>query len=209
MTVDAIAAGAVTGAALADGAVTAAKLGLANTTFVAADGFGAIDNCDGLIDALSAASGPAAVVLGPGLYDCGNRQVRVPAGVLLRGSGSGVTTIAGQLDDPSGAEGVVSLGDGSALSDLSVVHTGGGETSIAVSVPANGRAARIRLARLIASDGPGFAAPILVEAGGTAAVIMSQLIDRGGLWALAAGAGAWRCISAYDAGFATLDADCG
>ena len=68
---------------------------------------------------------------------------------------------------------------------------------------------RIPDARLLASDGLGFIAPILVEAGGTAAVIITQLVERDGLWALAAGEGTYHCISAYDDAYSPLNSDCG
>ncbi len=114
----------------------------------------------------------------------------MPAGVLLRGSGATVTTA-----DPDDA-GVVDLGDGSALSDIRVVHDGAGA---AVSVSATSRAAQVRDAELVASD-----AAILITAGGTAKVLMTQLV--GGP---ADGDGTYRCMGAYNGDFMPLDRACG
>lgn len=102
----------ITSEDLADGVVTAAKLGLANTAYVAADGATALDNCDALIAKMAEATGPALVVLGPGTYDCDDRQVVGPGAVSLQGTDRKRTTITGSLEDPSGLEGLVVLGTG-------------------------------------------------------------------------------------------------
>ncbi len=81
--------------------------------------------------------------------------------------------------------------------------------SIAVSVSATSQAVEVRDARLIASDGLSFSAAILVEAGGTANVLMTQLIDQEGLWDVSAGAGTYHCMGAYDGAYTPLDGDCG
>ena len=220
VTENAIAADSVGSEASADGAVTAAKLGLANTAFVAADGATAGDNCDALIDALAEATGPAVVVLGPGIYDCGDRQVVVPAGVSLRGTDRKRTTISGSLEDPSGLEGLVVLGDGSVLSDLSVVHSGATDTSIAVSVPATSEGVEITDVRL--SGGAGSAAGYAVMVGGGEVLVRASILEGGvgndGIANIvnsqlvvsgATGAGAYRCVGAYDGAYSPLNSDCG
>ncbi len=213
VTEGAIAEDVVDAGALADGAVTAAKLGLANTAFVAADGATALDDCDALIDALADATGPAVVVLGPGTYDCGERQVVVPDGVELRGAGRKTTTITGALDDPGGFGGVVALGSDSALSRISVLHRGGKNAPIAVSVPAGSRGVEITDARLNGAIALDVGGEVLVrlsilEGGvgnkGTANIVHNQLAMTE-----ATGAGAYRCLGAYDGSYSPLDSDCG
>ncbi len=63
--------GTIVNADISDGAVSAATLGLANTIFIEDTGT-PTDNCTDLLDALTGLTGPAAVVLGPGTYDCGS-----------------------------------------------------------------------------------------------------------------------------------------
>ncbi len=220
VTESALAEGSVGADALADGAVTAAKLGLANTAFVAADWATAWDNCDALIAALADATGPAVVVLGPGTYDCGDRQVVVPDGVELRGAGRKTTTIAGALDDPGGFEGVVALGSDSALSRISVLHQGGTNASIAVSVPATSEGVEITDVRLSGGAGSAIGYAVMVDGGevlvrasilegsvgndGTAYIVNSQLVVSGGT-----GVGAYRCVGTYDGAYSPLNSDCG
>ena len=155
------------------------------------------------------------VVVGPGSYDCDDRQVVVPAGVHLRGSGRNVTTISGRLDD--GLEGVVELGDSSSLSDLSVRHEGGTAASIAVSVPGTSQGVEITDVRLSGGAG-GYAVRVdggelLVRASilegrvgndGTANIVNSQLVVPA-----TDGVGAYRCVGAYDGAYNPLDSDCG
>ena len=208
VTEGAIAEGVVGADALADGAVTAAKLGLANTAFVAADGATALDDCDALIDALADATGPAVVVLGPGTYDCGARRVVVPADVSLRGTDRKRTRITGD-----GLDGLLVLGDGAVLSNLSVVHGGATETAIAVSVPAGSWGVEITDARLNGAIALDVGGEVLVrlsilEGGvgnkGTANIVHSQLAMTE-----ATGAGAYRCLGAYGGSYSPLDSDCG
>ena len=66
--------GSIKGADIKDGAVGAAQLGLDNTTYIEDSG-SPTDNCADLRDALTGLVGPAAVVLGPGTYDCGPNPV--------------------------------------------------------------------------------------------------------------------------------------
>ena len=114
---------AITGAKLADATVTADKIGILNTVFVEAAGPSDTDNCNALIAALAGATGPAAVFLGPGTYDCQAQQVIVPAGVALTGSGQTVTSIVGSVGTVT-TEALVEVGDGGELSHLSVTNAG-------------------------------------------------------------------------------------
>ena len=217
-------AGPVTSADLDDGAVTAAKLGIANTGYVEAASANPLDNCDALIAKLAETTGPALVVLGPGRYDCGRRQVRVPAGVELRGSGSPVTTLLGTLDHKSGLEGLVRLASGSSLRDITVQHIGvGGGSSIAVSVPRAAEGVQILNAKLTSSPAS-FSNALLVEGGevlvraselrspgdavensGRAALVATQLA---GLEASSSGSGSYRCVGSFDGNYSELDGAC-
>jgi hypothetical protein len=111
--------GAVGADDIADGAIGAAQLGLSNTIYVEDTGT-PTDNCTDLLAALSGLTGPAAVVLGPGAYDCGTSPVVLPAQVSLIGSGQNLTTITGSVQ---GDDGLVRLqGDGITLRELTVVN---------------------------------------------------------------------------------------
>ena len=161
---------------------------------------------------------PAVVVLGPGTYDCGDWQVVVPDQVHLRGSGRSVTTISGSLDN--GLEGVVALGNLSALSDLSVVHSGATDTSIAVSVPVTSEGVEITDVRLSGGAGSATGYAVMVDGGevlvrasileggvgndGTAYIVNSQLVVSG-----TAGVGAYHCVGTYDDAYSPLNSDCG
>jgi hypothetical protein len=109
--------GSIAGVDLANGAVTAAKLGLARTTYIQDSG-NAAANCAALLDALDGLTGPAAVVLGPGTFDCGGEAVELTANVSLIGSGQNLTVVTG-----SKASHVIGLaGDGAAVESLTVVN---------------------------------------------------------------------------------------
>jgi len=113
-----IAEDAVTAAKIADGAVGAAKLGLARTIYLEDSGSDTV-NCDNLRGALEALVGPAALVLGPGTFDCQRHNILLPNQVSLIGSGQNLTTITGS---ESGASGLVRLGNDAALTDLTVIN---------------------------------------------------------------------------------------
>ena len=87
-------AGAVTSSRLADGAVSAAKFGIANTVHIDDQGNPSA-NCTELRNVLAGLTGPAAVVLGPGTYDCGSNHVLLTSGISLIGAGRNLVTITG------------------------------------------------------------------------------------------------------------------
>ncbi len=212
-----IADGSVASADLADGSVTATKLGLTNTAYVAAGGGTALDNCDALIAVLAGSTGPALVVVGPGSYDCDDQQLMVPDGVHLKGAGRNATAISGAFDDGSGLQGLVALGVGASLSDLSVTQTGA-NASIAVSLGGASVDVEIDGVTLTSNPAASVSFALLVDGGeatvrasdlaggldnsGTANIVNSQL--SGG----AVASGASRCVGSYDASFTPLDGDC-
>jgi hypothetical protein len=123
--------GSIAGVDLANGAVTAAKLGLARTHFIEDSGADAA-NCQTLRDTLDGLVGPAAVLLGPGTYDCGANSVTIPSGVSLIGSGRNLTTITGNV---ASFDGLVRLaGDDIALAQLTVVNDGAGTSSAGIAI---------------------------------------------------------------------------
>ena len=141
-----IADGAVNQIKLRDGAVTAAKvtgasvglekLSLANTVLIEDSG-SATGNCTALRDALAGLTGPAAIQLGPGTFDCGADNLLVPAEVALTGAGRELTLIEGQV---LGQGGLLTLnGGGISVSRLSVSNdaAGGDSFSVAVSLGDN------------------------------------------------------------------------
>jgi hypothetical protein len=134
-----LADGSVTGADIADRAIGAAKLGLANTIYIEDSGT-PMDNCTDLLDALAGLTGPAAVVLGPGTYDCGLDPVVLPPQVSLIGSGRNLSTITGSVN------GLVRLqGDDITLRDLTVIDddsAGAGFHFVAVGIGAGSVATR-------------------------------------------------------------------
>ena len=109
---------AVTKRKIADGAVGAAQLGLAHTVYLEDSGSDT-DNCYKLLDVLDGLAGPAAVVLGPGTFDCQKNNILLPSRVSLIGAGQNLTTITGSN---SGSSGLVRLSGGSALTDLTVIN---------------------------------------------------------------------------------------
>ena len=119
-------AGAVTASRLADGAVSAAKLGVANTTYIEDSG-NSVANCAALLDALDGLVGPAAVVLGPGTYDCGSNQVLLTSGISLIGIDRDLVTITGTLASPDGLVGL--QGNGVELRGVTIFNDGGGTFS--------------------------------------------------------------------------------
>ena len=127
---------AITGAKLADGAVTAAKLGLLDKTFVEALGPADSDNGDTLIAEMASITGPATVVLGPGTYDCQAQVVSLPAGVSLVGSGRETTAIVGGFITVSN-QGLVDMGSGSELRNLSVANSASGANIVAIRLLAD------------------------------------------------------------------------
>ena len=159
-----IADGAVTFAKIADGAIGAAKLGLTNTIYLEDTGSD-IDNCLDLLDALTGLVGPASVVLGPGIYDCGSNPVVLPAQVSLIGSGQNLTTVTGSVE---GFDGFVRLqGDAIGLRGLTVFNDdsgGAGQNFFTVVIGAgfvNTRDWRISDVTAEAMNGSGFAIGIL------------------------------------------------
>ena len=125
-----IQAGAVTSSRLADGAVSAAKMGLANTIFVEAAGPAETDNCNALLDALveavgASAANPVVIVLGPGTYDCGSNPIALNPFVELRGASRRTTRIMGS---PNGnitlLTGLIRMASNSAVRDLAVHRDG-------------------------------------------------------------------------------------
>ena len=120
-----LADGAVSAAKLGDGAVAAAKLGLINTTYIEDSG-DAVANCTALLDALSGLTGPAALVLGPGTFDCGANRVVLTNGISLIGAGRGLTKIVGAV---GGDEGVVQLMESETeVRNLAVTNDGAGQS---------------------------------------------------------------------------------
>ena len=134
--------GAVTGSRLADGAVSAAKLGLANTIYVEAAGPAETDNCNALLDALSAASGataadPVVIVLGPGTYDCGSNPVTLIPFVELRGTSRRTTFVIGSPDGSNTSlTGLIRMASNSAVRDLTVRRNGSDSFQAGISANA-------------------------------------------------------------------------
>ena len=127
-----IQSGAVTASRLADGAVSAAKLGIPRTTYIEDSGDD-VANCDELRDVFAGLTGPAAVALGPGTYDCGANTVVLTAGISLIGLDRGLVTITGALNS---SDGLVSLqGADAHLQGVTVINqvTSGQAFAITVS----------------------------------------------------------------------------
>jgi hypothetical protein len=116
--------GTIAGVDLANGTVTAAKLGLARTIFIADSGNDTA-NCTALRDALDGLVGPAAVLLGPGTYDCGASPLSLPAQVELVGAGRLLTNLTSTSTDVFG---FLRLADETTVRDLTVSS---GESPIA------------------------------------------------------------------------------
>lgn len=161
----------VSGAKIADGAISAAKLGVARTIYIE-DGVSAAANCTALTDALSGLVGPAAVVLGPGAYDCESNPVVLPASVSLIGSGENLTTITGSVEGSNA--GLVRLTDDTALRGLTVqnVLSEGAGGSVAAVVIGAGRvdARNWRISNVTAEakngqSATGITVPLLVSCG--------------------------------------------
>ena len=83
---------------IADRAVSAGKLDIADTVFIEDSG-DPVANCAALLTALGSLSGPAALLLGPGTYDCENNSIILPTGTSLIGAGRNLVTIVGGVDD--------------------------------------------------------------------------------------------------------------
>jgi hypothetical protein len=137
-----LADGAVAKRKIAEGAVGAAQLGLARTYYLEDSG-SETDNCYKLRDLLDGIDGPAAVVLGPGTYDCQRSGFLLPSHVSLIGSGQNLTTITGSEHTY-----FIRIGNGSALTDLTVInddHAGplGPNTAIYIESAENWRIANV------------------------------------------------------------------
>jgi hypothetical protein len=106
------------------------------------------ENGTALLAALAAitnatADSPWLLKLEPGIYDLGASHLEMKAYVDIEGAGENLTRITGKNDHPT--QGVVMAASDAALRMLTVEHTGGGTSAIALSiVDAETRMVRVR-----------------------------------------------------------------
>ena len=104
------------------------QLTVARTVFFNPD-----EGCAALQDVLDSLSPDSLVKIGPGDIWCGTTSLTIPNGVTVEGAGRDSTSISG--DRSSANFGVVDFDNSFAtLRDVEVVHAGGGNFSIAVTV---------------------------------------------------------------------------
>ncbi|MEM7172391.1 MAG: hypothetical protein AAF530_19645 [Pseudomonadota bacterium] len=124
----------IKGADIANGAIRAAHLGLANTIYIEDSG-SETDNCTELLGVLDGLSGPAAVVLGPGAFDCQSNPIILTTQISLIGSGENLTSLIGSVE---GLDGFISIrGSGVTVRGLNVTNDdreGSGGSFIAIVV---------------------------------------------------------------------------